>query len=121
MMHAATNATAAFMSWDLCWRRHIIPRVFAKRRLSGSFFIMLSLDADDRVILARIQSLLLLECHIYSHIHVCRQSGRDGDTFGFHMFPFCTIIPLEADWPKKYTTLSTEDSGMELCRTVRCA
>jgi hypothetical protein len=39
--HAVTNATAAFMSWDLYWRTHIILCVFVKPRLSGRVFTRL--------------------------------------------------------------------------------
>ena len=44
----------------------------------------MSLDADERAVLARLRCLVLLLGRIYDHLHAAGQrSGREGDFIGF--------------------------------------
>jgi len=93
------------MRWDLFLRLHTIPHVFAEHGSSPRFFsAQVSSDADQRVALARLQSLILAVCTIYGHLHATRQRGCDMNSVGF---PFYATTFLEGDGFAQPTELIT--------------
>jgi hypothetical protein len=87
---------------------------------SPRLFAQVSFDVDQRVVLARFQSLILVVHTIYGHVHATQQTGCYGDSIGFQ---FYATTSLEADvvaQPRVSITVNAEKNEMELSRTVRC-
>ena len=93
---------------------------FRRARSSPGLFAQVSSDADQRVALARFQSLILVVRTIYGHVHATEQTGSYGDSIGLQ---FYGTTFLEADvvaQPIASITVNAEKNETELCRTVRC-
>ena len=89
-------------------------------RSSDRLFAQLSLDIDRRAVLACSQRLVMLVGPIYDHLHaVTQRSGREGDFIGCPFYEFDAVGHCRATTSFASTTVSAEENGMELFRTVR--
>jgi hypothetical protein len=99
---------------------HHFTRFSRARGSSPRLFAQVSSDADQRVALARFQSLVLVVRTIYRHLHATQQTGCDGDPIGFQFYAMTFLEASVVAQPTAPITVNAEKDEMELCRTVRC-